>query len=105
MRIEGTSALVAGGASGLGEATARRLHAGGAAVTIADLDAERGEALAAELGEPARFAACDVTKPEEVEAAVAAAARGGELRISVSCAGVGWAEKTAGRRGPRALEP
>ena len=102
MRIEGARALVAGGASGLGAATARRLHAAGAAVTVADLDAERGEALAAELGERAAFVACDVTRPEQVEAAVAAA---GALRISVCCAGIGWAEKAAGKRGPHALEP
>ena len=102
MRIEGAGALVAGGASGLGAATARRLHAAGATVTIADLDAERGEALADELGERAAFAACDVTEPEQVEAAVRDA---GELRISVCCAGIGWAEKVAGKRGPHALEP
>jgi 3-hydroxyacyl-CoA dehydrogenase / 3-hydroxy-2-methylbutyryl-CoA dehydrogenase len=102
MRIEGASALVAGGASGLGAATARRLHAAGARVTIADVDAPRGEALAGELGERAAFVACDVTDPGQVEAAVAAAAA---LRISVNCAGIGWAEKTAGRRGPHALEP
>jgi NAD(P)-dependent dehydrogenase (short-subunit alcohol dehydrogenase family) len=100
MRIEGSSALVAGGASGLGAATARRLRAAGADVTIADLNAERGEALAGELG--ARFAACDVTDAAQVQAAVDAA---GELRISVCCAGVGWAEKTAGSRGPHALDP
>jgi 3-hydroxyacyl-CoA dehydrogenase/3-hydroxy-2-methylbutyryl-CoA dehydrogenase len=101
MRIEGAGALVAGGAGGLGAATARRLHAAGAAVTIADLDAERGEALAAEL-DGAAFVPCDVTRPEQVEAAVQAA---GELRISVCCAGIGWAEKTAGKRGAHALEP
>jgi NAD(P)-dependent dehydrogenase (short-subunit alcohol dehydrogenase family) len=100
MRIEGAGAIVAGGASGLGAATARRLAAGGARVTIADLNAEKGEALAAELG--AGFAACDVTDADQVEAAVRAA---GELRISVCCAGVGWAEKTAGRRGPHSFEP
>ena len=100
MRIEGASALVAGGASGLGAATARRLRAGGAAVTIADLNAEAGEALAAEIG--ARFVACDVTDEAQVEAAVAAAPG---LRISVCCAGIGWAEKAAGRRGAHALEP
>jgi NAD(P)-dependent dehydrogenase (short-subunit alcohol dehydrogenase family) len=100
MRIEGASALVAGGASGLGAAAARRLAAGGADVTIADLNAERGEALAGELG--GRFAACDVTRPDEVQAAVEAAA---PLRIAVCCAGVGWAEKTAGKRGPHAFEP
>jgi 3-hydroxyacyl-CoA dehydrogenase / 3-hydroxy-2-methylbutyryl-CoA dehydrogenase len=102
MRIEGCAALVAGGASGLGAATARRLHAARATVTIADVNADRGEALAAELGDRAAFAACDVTRPEQVQAAVEAA---GGLRISVCCAGVGWAEKTAGRRGPHAFEP
>jgi 3-hydroxyacyl-CoA dehydrogenase/3-hydroxy-2-methylbutyryl-CoA dehydrogenase len=102
MRIEGASALVAGGASGLGAATARRLHAAGATVTIADLDAARGEALAASLGERAAFVACDVTDESQVQAAVRAA---GELRISVCCAGIGWAEKTAGKRGPHAFEP
>jgi NAD(P)-dependent dehydrogenase (short-subunit alcohol dehydrogenase family) len=100
MRIEGARALVAGGASGLGEATARRLHAAGAHVTVADVNGERGEALAAELGDGrAAFVACDVTDPATVEAAVATAADGeGGLRISVSCAGVGWAEKVAGNR-------
>jgi 3-hydroxyacyl-CoA dehydrogenase / 3-hydroxy-2-methylbutyryl-CoA dehydrogenase len=72
---------------------------------IADVAAERGEALAGELGERAAFAACDVTRPDEVEAAVRAAVDGGELRIAVCCAGVGWAEKTAGKRGAHALEP
>jgi NAD(P)-dependent dehydrogenase (short-subunit alcohol dehydrogenase family) len=100
MRIEGAGALVAGGASGLGAATARRLRASGARVTIADLDEERGKALAEELG--ATFVACDVTSEEQVAAAVEAA---GELRISVCCAGIGWAEKAAGKRGPHALDP
>jgi NAD(P)-dependent dehydrogenase (short-subunit alcohol dehydrogenase family) len=98
MRIEGASALVAGGASGLGAATARRLAAGGAQVTIADLNAEAGEALAAEIG--ARFVACDVTDSAQVEAAVP-----GGVRISVCCAGIGHAEKAAGKRGAHALEP
>ena len=101
MRIEGAKALVCGGASGLGAATARRLRADGAQVTIADIDAERGAALAAELD--GGFAACDVTDPAQVEAAVAAAGPG--LRIAVTCAGIGWAEKTAGRRGAHAVEP
>jgi NAD(P)-dependent dehydrogenase (short-subunit alcohol dehydrogenase family) len=98
MRIEGAGALVAGGASGLGAATARRLAAAGAQVTIADLNEEAGAALASELG--ARFVPCDVTD----EAAVAAAVPDG-VRISVCCAGIGWAEKVAGRRGAHALEP
>jgi NAD(P)-dependent dehydrogenase (short-subunit alcohol dehydrogenase family) len=100
MRIEGSRALVAGGASGLGAATARRLRAGGADVVVADLNAEKGEALASEIG--ARFVPCDVTDAAQVEAAVAAAA---PLRISVCCAGIGWAEKTAGKRGPHSFDP
>ena len=74
MEVEGAGALVAGGASGLGAATARALAAAGARVTIADRDAERGEALAAEIG--ASFAAADVTDPAAVEAAVERAAGG-----------------------------
>ena len=106
MRIEGSSALVAGGASGLGEATVRRLHADGAHVTIADLNEEKGAALAAELGERARFVVANVTEPDTVEAAVAAAAADpGGLRISICCAGIGWAEKTAGKRGAHTLQP
>jgi 3-hydroxyacyl-CoA dehydrogenase/3-hydroxy-2-methylbutyryl-CoA dehydrogenase len=101
MLIEGARALVCGGASGLGAATARRLQAGGAHVTIADVNTERGEALAAELG--GAFVTCDVTDPAQVEAAVAAA--GPDLRIAVTCAGIGWAEKTAGKRGPHSVEP
>ena len=100
MDIEGVNALVAGGASGLGAATARRLQAAGASVTIADLDPERGRALAGELG--AAFVAADVTDAEQVAAAVEAAS---PVRISVCCAGIGWAEKVAGGRGPHALEP
>jgi NAD(P)-dependent dehydrogenase (short-subunit alcohol dehydrogenase family) len=98
MRIEGANALVAGGASGLGAATARRLRAAGAELTIADLNAEKGEALAGELG--ARFVPCDVTDASQVEAAVPDG-----VRISVCCAGIGWAEKTAGRRGPHSFDP
>jgi 3-hydroxyacyl-CoA dehydrogenase / 3-hydroxy-2-methylbutyryl-CoA dehydrogenase len=100
MRIDGTSALVAGGASGLGAATARRLAAAGARVTIADLNAETGQALADELG--AAFVACDVTDEDQVAAAVGAAEG---LRISVCCAGIGHAEKAAGKRGAHALGP
>jgi 3-hydroxyacyl-CoA dehydrogenase / 3-hydroxy-2-methylbutyryl-CoA dehydrogenase len=103
MRIDGVNALVAGGASGLGAATARRLSGAGAHVTIADLNPERGAATAAEIG--GRFMQTDVTDPTQVEAAVTAAAGDGELRISVCCAGIAWAEKVAGSRGPHALEP
>ncbi len=104
MNIEGSGALVVGGASGLGEATARRLASGGASVTIADVNAEKGEALAAELG--ARFVACDVREEEQVQGAVeAAAGEQGGLRISVCCAGTGWAQKVAGSKGPHPLMP
>ena len=107
MRIDGSGALIAGGASGLGEATARHLHAAGAHVVMADLNAERGEALAAELGERAAFALTDVTRPDTVEAAVALAAgqTPGGLRICVCCAGIGHGERVAGRRGAHALDP
>ena len=106
MQVEGSSAIVFGGASGLGEASTRRLHEHGARVTIADLNEEKGAGLAAELGDDAGFVKTDVTKPDEVEAAVAAAAEvEGGLRINVCCAGVGWAEKVAGKRGPHQLQP
>jgi NAD(P)-dependent dehydrogenase (short-subunit alcohol dehydrogenase family) len=105
VRTDGISALVVGGASGLGAATARRLHADGARVLIADLDDERGTALADELGERAAFQRADVTSAEQVAAAVATAATApGGLRACVCCAGVGWAEKVAGRRGPHDRE-
>jgi 3-hydroxyacyl-CoA dehydrogenase/3-hydroxy-2-methylbutyryl-CoA dehydrogenase len=105
MLIEGKSALVAGGASGLGAATARRLHEAGAHVTIADLNTDAGEGLVAELGERAAFVHADVTDEVTVEAAVeAAAALEGGLRISVCCAGIGWAERVASKRGPHSLE-
>jgi NAD(P)-dependent dehydrogenase (short-subunit alcohol dehydrogenase family) len=106
MQVEGSSAIVFGGASGLGEASARRLHEHGARVTIADLNEDKGDALADELGDEASFVKTDVTKADEVEAAVAAAADAeGGLRINVCCAGVGWAEKLAGKRGPHQLQP
>jgi 3-hydroxyacyl-CoA dehydrogenase / 3-hydroxy-2-methylbutyryl-CoA dehydrogenase len=105
MQIQGSGAIVAGGASGLGEATVRRLHGSGAKVVIADLNEERGQALTGELGEGASFVRADVSDPDAVRSAVAAAAaQPGGLRISVCCAGIGWAEKVAGKRGPHRLE-
>ena len=104
MNIEGSGALVAGGASGLGEATVRRLHERGAVVTIADVNAEKGQALADELG--LRFVSCDVREEDQVQAAVEAATEAdGGLRISVCCAGTGWAQRTTGSKGPHPLEP
>jgi NAD(P)-dependent dehydrogenase (short-subunit alcohol dehydrogenase family) len=105
MKIEGAGALVSGGASGLGEAAARRLHAAGADVVVADLNAQKGEALASELGERASFVEANVLEAEQVQAAVdAAAALDGGLRISVCCAGIGWAQRTASKQGPHDLE-
>ena len=104
MQLDGAGAIVAGGASGLGEATVRALHERGARVAIADVNAEKGAELAKELGERASFVHCDVTKEDEVAAAVEQAADG-NLRVSVCCAGVGWAERTASKRGPHQLQP
>src|SRR3954466_6228565 len=105
MKIDGASALIAGGASGLGAATTRRLHAGGADVTIADLNEEKGNALAEELGERARFVLCNVTDSDQVQAAVATARETGELRICVCCAGIGWAERPVHQNRPHTPHP
>ena len=103
MNIAGASALVTGGASGLGAATVRRLAALGAQVVIADLNREAGEALARELGAAVRFVQADVTDPESTQRAIDAAAEA-ELRILVCCAGVGTPEKLLGKEGPLDLE-
>jgi NAD(P)-dependent dehydrogenase (short-subunit alcohol dehydrogenase family) len=104
MRIETSSAIVVGGASGLGEATVRALHERGAVVTIADVNADKGQALASELD--LEFVTCDVREESQVEAAVQQAAAGdGGLRIAVCCAGTGWAQKLAGSKGPHPLMP
>jgi NAD(P)-dependent dehydrogenase (short-subunit alcohol dehydrogenase family) len=103
MEVVGAGAVVFGGASGLGEATARRLAAAGADVVVADVAQERGTALADEIG--ARFVRCDVTDPATVRQAVDAAAdseRG--LRVSVCCAGIGPPAKIVGRDGPAPLD-
>ena len=104
MRIDGQSALVAGGASGLGAATARALNEAGASVVIADLNAEKGEALATDLGDRASFVEMNVMEADQVQAAVDAAAGRGGLRISISCAGIGWAQRVTGKQGPHDLE-
>ncbi|MDQ1439300.1 MAG: hypothetical protein QOK43_2929 [Acidimicrobiaceae bacterium] len=108
MEINGVAAIVTGGASGLGAATVRRLAGAGAKVAILDLDrqAEGAEKLVAELGgENAIFTPADVTNPEQVEQAVAAAAELGPLRIAVNCAGLGIAMRTIAKDGsPHDLE-
>jgi NAD(P)-dependent dehydrogenase (short-subunit alcohol dehydrogenase family) len=103
MQIEGAGALISGGASGLGEATTRHLHAQGAQVVIADVNAEKGEALASELG--CEFVSCDVREEDQVQAAVDKAAEAPEgLRIAVSCAGTAIPIKTASSKGPHPLD-
>ncbi len=100
MQLTDTAALVTGGASGLGEATARALAADGVAVTIVDLQEDKAAALVAELGGRTSYLAADVTDAEQVQAAVAeAAGKGPQLRAVVSCAGVGWAARVLGRDG------
>ena len=103
MKVEGAGAVVFGGASGLGEATARRLAAEGATVVIADLAAERAAQVAAEIG--AEAVACDVTDSEAVGDAVEAAA-GAErgLRAAIVCAGVGTPTKLVRSRGAAPLK-
>jgi NAD(P)-dependent dehydrogenase (short-subunit alcohol dehydrogenase family) len=99
MKLQGSVALITGGASGLGEATARRLAAGGARVVLVDRDEKRGTELAQDLGESARFVKADVTSADDVQAAVNVASELGGLRVAVSCAGVGWAARTINREG------
>jgi NAD(P)-dependent dehydrogenase (short-subunit alcohol dehydrogenase family) len=99
VQVKGGSAVVTGGASGLGEATVRRLAASGAAVTIVDRDAARADALAGELGGRVRAMGADVADPEQVAAAVDAAASDAPLRVAVNCAGIGWAQRTIARDG------
>jgi NAD(P)-dependent dehydrogenase (short-subunit alcohol dehydrogenase family) len=97
MNIEGSSALVTGGASGLGLATARRLAAAGAAVTILDLPSSPGAEVASEFG--GAFLAADVTSVDQVREAVARAASAGPLRVVVNCAGIAPPAKVLDRDG------
>jgi len=97
MDINGASAIVTGGASGIGAAAARQLAAKGAIVVVADLQADKGEALAQEIG--GVFAQVDVTNTDQIKAAVDAAAQIAPLRAVVNSAGIGWAQRTIGRDG------
>ena len=104
MQIQGSGALITGGASGLGLATARRLAAAGATVTIIDLPSSRGAEVAAELG--GVFAPTDVADTQGVTAAVAQASALGPLRVAVNCAGIGASSKVLDRESqPLPLEP
>jgi len=97
MEITGSSAIVTGGASGIGEACARALAAKGATVVIADLNAEKGEALAKEIG--GAFVSVDVTNTDDLKRAVEQAEDLAPLRVLVNSAGIGWAQRTIGRDG------
>ena len=107
MKSFDVAAVVSGGASGLGEATVRELVARGAAVTILDLQEDRGSALAGELGGHTTFVRTDVTDEAQVQAAIDdATGKDRPLRIAVNCAGIGWAQRTVGRDNkPHDLEP
>ena len=100
MKSFDVAAVVSGGASGLGEATTRKLVARGAAVTILDLQEDRGQALAAELGGSTTIVRTDVTDEASVQAAIAeATSKDRPLRVAINCAGIGWAQRTVGRGG------
>ena len=102
MQLEGQSAIVTGGASGLGAATARQLARRGAHVVLADVQGDAGRALAAEIG--GRFMHCDVTGETDVLAAVNAAQEVAPLRVAVNCAGIAPASRTLGKQGPHPLD-
>src|SRR5688572_19744189 len=101
MDIQGKVFIVTGGASGLGEGTARMLAANGAHVVVADLQAERGQALADDIG--GSFVRCDVSLEGDGQAAIAAAQAAGRLTGLVNCAGIAPAVKTVGKEGAHPL--
>ena len=104
MKFDNSTFIVTGGASGLGAATVRRFHGRGANLVIADLNAEMGEALAAELGTRAVFQRTDVSSEADAEACVAkAVASFGGLNGLINCAGIGVAEKVLNKDGPQKL--
>jgi 3-hydroxyacyl-CoA dehydrogenase/3-hydroxy-2-methylbutyryl-CoA dehydrogenase len=104
MKIENRTALVTGGASGLGAATVKRIVAAGGNVIILDVQEENGQALASELGKTTHFIKCDVTSEEDVNNAIQKAKElFGGVHFCVNCAGTGWAERTVGKLGPHNL--
>ena len=102
MKLDAVSAIVTGGASGLGRATATRLAAGGAKVVIVDLPSSDGEAVAKEIG--GAFTPGDVTNEADLATAVSTAAGLGPLRVLVNCAGIGTAIRTVTKQGPHPLD-
>ena len=103
MQINKNTFIVTGGASGLGGAVSRMIAANGGQVVIADVQSDKGESLARELGANARFIRCDVTNEQDAKAVVDAAQALGALRGLINCAGVAIGEKTVGKEGPHAL--
>ena len=101
MEIKGKVFIVTGGASGLGEGTARMLAAEGAKVVVADLQADRGAAVAGELG--GQFVRCDVSQESDAQQVIAAAVGAGKLVGLINCAGIGPAARTVGREGAHPL--
>jgi len=105
MKIEGATAIVTGGASGLGAATVRRLHALGANLVVADMNQQNGDAICSELGSRTVFSMMDITRTETVQAAVKLAIQKfGAIHILVNCAGSGWVQKIVGKNGPHDLD-
>jgi NAD(P)-dependent dehydrogenase (short-subunit alcohol dehydrogenase family) len=104
VQVAGNVFIVTGGASGLGGATTRYLAGQGGKVLIADVQADKGQALAGELGAATRFVKCDVTSEADGKAVVAAALELGTLRGLINCAGIAIGEKTVGKDGPHKLE-
>ena len=95
VNLEGSSSVVTGGASGIGEACARQLAAAGSRVVVADLNEDKGQAVASEIG--GLFVKCDVSSVEDAQTSVNAAAEMGPLRALVNSAGIGWAARTIDR--------
>lgn len=105
MQLQGSTALVTGGASGLGEAVVRRFAAHGANVVILDRNEERGAAVAQELGAQATFVKADVASESDIKQAVnTTREKYGSIQIAVNCAGVGWAMRTLSKEGPHSLD-
>ena len=105
MNINGKTAIITGSASGLGAATARRLHNLGANVLIADINEEKGQAISGELGDNAVFARMDVTSSQDIQSGIdLAVEKFKSMDILVNCAGLGFAMRTVGKNGPHDLD-
>jgi NAD(P)-dependent dehydrogenase (short-subunit alcohol dehydrogenase family) len=104
MQLNGATALVTGGASGLGLATVKALHDAGAHIVIVDLPSSSGKLIAEELGARVQFAGADVTDGEQVQAAIDLVAAEAPLRVAVNCAGIGTPGRVVSKNGPMPLE-